>query len=105
MVIITGMPKSTKAPHRDARRFGALIHMMRMQRQWTLRDFAKHAHMTAQYLGQLERGQNMPSLECVLNLAEVFDVDAGDLVREVAAGRRPPKVIPAVPALPPYTGD
>ena len=57
--------------------------------------------MSAQYLGQLERGQNIPSLVCVLNLAQVFDVDVGDLVREVAAGR-PVKIIPVVPSLPPH---
>jgi len=100
MAIIAVMPKSKGAPQRDARRFGALIHIMRTERKWTLAAFGRHAHMSAQYLGQLERGENMPSLACVLNLAEVFGVDAGDLVREVAAGRKPP-FNPVVPSLPP----
>jgi len=95
------MPKSKGPPQHDAQRFGRLIGIMRRKRNWTLREFGKQARMSAQYLGQLERGQNIPSLVCILHLAEVFEVDAGDLIREVAAGRKPPKIIPVVPFLPP----
>jgi transcriptional regulator with XRE-family HTH domain len=97
--MIRAMPKSKAAPHPDARRFGSIIHAMRRQHGWTLAEFARQSRMTAQYLGQLERGQNIPSLVCIINLAQVFGVDPGDLVREVAAGRKAMKktVVPSLP--------
>ena len=79
-------------------RFGTIIQQMRMNRGWDLTTFGRHANMTRTYLGLLERGLNMPSLECILHLAAVFGVDAGDLVRQVAAGRPGAVVPPTVPS-------
>jgi len=70
-----------------ARRFGAIIRRYRLQRGYTLAVAARRAGISVSYLGFLERGQNVPTLNVVLELAAVFAVDPGDLVREVA--RRP----------------
>ncbi|HEX2121559.1 MAG TPA: helix-turn-helix transcriptional regulator [Thermoanaerobaculia bacterium] len=92
------MPRSMTT-HPDAVRFGRLLRDLRLQREWSLQRFARESHMTANYLGLLERGLNLPSLTAVINLAEVLGVDPGDLVRHVAAGRRrsPPAVLPPLP--------
>lgn len=85
--------------HPDALRFGRLLKDLRLQREWSLQQFARESNMTANYLGLLERGLNLPSLTAVINLAEVLGVDPGELVRHVAAGRRrsPPAVLPPLP--------
>jgi len=72
----------------DASRFGAIIRRLRATRGWTLADFAKFSGMNATYLGVLERGGNMPSLATILKLADLFGVDAADMVREVEQARR-----------------
>lgn len=97
--IIAAMPRS-RSVDRDAARFGRIINAMRVERGWTLKRFASFAEMNATYLGLLERGYNIPSLNTILHLAEVFGVDVGDLMREVAAGRKRRAITPTVPSLP-----
>ena len=85
--------------HPDAFTFGQIIQNLRLQRGWSVAQFARESQMSANYLGLLERGLNLPSLTAVINLALVLGVDAGELVRHVVAGRRqsPPAVLPPLP--------
>jgi len=82
------MPKATR-PNADAVRFGAIVQRLRTQRGWTLRKLAQRSGMNPTYLGVLEKGGNMPSLATLLELADVFNVQASDIVREVEQARRP----------------
>src|ERR1043166_784801 len=68
---------------RDAARFGAIIRRLREQKGWTLIQFGRKADMNPTYLGCLERGENTPSLTCILHLAKVFDVEAWTIIAEV----------------------
>jgi transcriptional regulator with XRE-family HTH domain len=81
------MPRA-RVSSEDASRFGAIIRRLRLARGWTLADFAKASGMNATYLGVLERGGNMPSLTTILQLADLFGIDAADIVREVEQARR-----------------
>jgi hypothetical protein len=45
------------------------------------------ADLNVSYIGFLERGENVPTLTIVLNLARALEVHAADLVREVARKR------------------
>jgi len=45
--------------------------------------------MNDTYLGVMERGGNMPTLATIFKLADVFGVEAADLVREIEKGRKP----------------
>lgn len=47
--------------------------------------------MNAQYLGIVENGGNVTTLTTILAVCEVLGADAGEMIREVAAARRPPK--------------
>ena len=47
--------------------------------------------MNAQYLGVVENGGNVTTLSTILEVAEVLGADAGEMIREVAAARRPVK--------------
>ena len=86
------MPRSQRVDP-DGARFGRIIRRVRRQRGWTIVKLARRSGMNATYLGILERGGNSPSLATIIELAEVLGVDAGDLVREVAAGRKPKRPV------------
>jgi transcriptional regulator with XRE-family HTH domain len=74
----------------DAVRFGQILKNLRQQRGWSLAQFARESHMTATYLGLLERGLNMPSLKAVIDLAIVLGVDpaTGAAARRCRDGKR-----------------
>lgn len=88
-VILRTMPRSRYA-HPDAVHFGEIMRSLRLQRGWTLEMLARRCGMNRTYFGILERGENIPSLPTILEIADVLGVDAGEIVREVAARRRPP---------------
>ena len=81
------MPKA-KRPTVDAVLFGAIIHRLRMERGWNLVKFAQRTGMNATHLGVLEKGGNSPSLYTLFELADVFNVDPAEIVREIAQGRK-----------------
>ncbi len=76
------MPKAQDA-HPNAILFGGIIKRHRIARGWTIRDLARHIGMHATYLGVLESGRNMPSLDTLFDLAHLFDVDPLEWVREI----------------------
>lgn len=82
------MPRS-RYVHPDAARFGAIVQGLRLARGWTLVKFAQRSGMNATYLGVLEKGGNMPSLQTIFELADVFNIEASELVRRVEEARRP----------------
>jgi len=77
-----------KVASEDAVRFGAIINRLRTERRGTLEDLGRFSRMSSTYLGVLERGLNMPTLATLLQLAEVFGVDAAGIVSEVEEARR-----------------
>ena len=99
LVVNYGVMPPARTIHPDARRFGEIIKDLRLQRGWNLQQFASASKMTANYLGLLERGLNLPSITCVINLAFVLGVDPAELVRHIAAGRKraPVAVLPPLP--------
>jgi transcriptional regulator with XRE-family HTH domain len=82
------MPPSKKRSA-DAVRFGAVMNRLRRERGWTLVRLAAKMNMNPTYLGVLEAGKNMVSLDTLLELAEVFGVEAAEIVREVEQARKP----------------
>jgi len=68
---------------RDATHFGSIIRRLRAAKGWNLIQFGRKADMNPTYLGCLERGENTPSLTCILHLAKVFDVEAWTIIAEV----------------------
>lgn len=81
------MPKLSYR-HRDAARFGAIFRRLRLSRAWTLVIAAQRCGMNPNYLGSLEKGGNMPSLDTLLSLADVYGVAASEIVREVEEARQ-----------------
>jgi transcriptional regulator with XRE-family HTH domain len=76
-----------KVPNPDAEAFGAIVRRLRTKRGLTQEALAELADLNVSYIGFLERGENVPTLTIVLNLAHALNVHAANLVREVARKR------------------
>jgi len=66
----------------DAQRFGAVVRELRERQGWTQEDLAERADMNASYLGFVERGDNVPSLVIIIQLADGLGVKPEELLRE-----------------------
>ena len=75
------MPRRrTRSP--EGQRFGELLRLLRKDRGLSQEALAEAASMTADYLGFIERGDNVPTLTVILKLAKALNVDTCDLVAE-----------------------
>lgn len=79
---------TSKKREMEAVHFGGILRRFRMQRGWTLAELGYHSGMNATYLGVMERGGNVPSLQTLFYLADLFGVEAAEIVREMDALRR-----------------
>jgi transcriptional regulator with XRE-family HTH domain len=75
------MPKKRRANIATIR-FGEVIRRLLFERGWTLVTLAKRSGMNATYLGILEKGGNMISMETLYELAHVFNVEPWEILRE-----------------------
>ena len=83
----------------DAALFGKMIKRLRMEQGWTIAEFARRSGYHKNHLSVLERGRNIPSLQMLFTLAELFRIDAADMVREVELARRARKAAKAAAML------
>lgn len=75
------MPRRrTKSP--EGVRFGETLRGLRKDRGFSQEALAEAASVTADYLGFIERGENVPTLSILLKLARALNIDAGDLLAE-----------------------
>ncbi|HEX6098866.1 MAG TPA: helix-turn-helix transcriptional regulator [Thermoanaerobaculia bacterium] len=75
------MPKKERANVATIR-LGEVIRRLRLERGWTLVTLAKRSGMNATYLGIMEKGGNMLSLESLYELAHAFNVEPWEILRE-----------------------
>ena len=54
--------------------FGEIVRGVRRKHAWTQEDLAERAGLTTTYVGQVERGDKVPSLTVVLKLAMALEV-------------------------------
>jgi len=78
------MQEVTRRDYRsaDAEWFGATIRRMRERRSLTQAQLAESASLSPTYLGILERGENVPTLSVVLQLAAALEVHPMELFRD-----------------------
>jgi transcriptional regulator with XRE-family HTH domain len=76
-----------KARQPDAELFGAVVRELREARGWTQEQLAERANMNASYLGFVERGDNVPTLTIIIQIAEGLAVEPAELLREVMKRR------------------
>lgn len=60
-----------------------MVRQLREARGWTQEHLAEASEMNASYLGFIERGHNVPTLTIIIQLAEGFGMEPGDLLREM----------------------
>jgi len=71
----------------DAEVFGAIVREYREARGWTQEQLAERAEMNASYLGFVERGDNVPTLTIIIQIASGLGVEPAELLREVTKRR------------------
>ena len=72
-----------KERSRHAELFGSAVRQLREARGWTQEQLAERSEMNASYLGFLERGDNVPTLTIIIQLAEGLGMEPADLLREM----------------------
>ncbi|HLO99180.1 MAG TPA: helix-turn-helix transcriptional regulator [Fimbriimonas sp.] len=59
---------------------GAVIRMLRKARGWSLLDLHQATRMAYSYLGCVEKGRYVPSVEVMLRIEAVFGLERGSLL-------------------------
>jgi transcriptional regulator with XRE-family HTH domain len=83
----------------DAASFGKIIQRLRMAEGWSIAEFSRRCSFNKNHLSLIEQGKNIPSLNMLFELAEVFRIDAAEMVREVELTRRAQKAARAAAML------
>jgi XRE family transcriptional regulator, regulator of sulfur utilization len=63
-------------------KFGETVRRLRAERGYTQEVLAERAKLNADFLGFIERGDNLPTLATVLQLARALDVKPSMMIRE-----------------------
>jgi transcriptional regulator with XRE-family HTH domain len=64
--------------------FGEVVRRLRKEHVWTQEDLAERSGLTTTYVGQVERGDKVPSLTVVLKLCFALNVMPGELLEPFA---------------------
>ena len=63
-------------------KFGAVVRSLREKRGLTQEELAERAEVSATYIGYIERGDNVPTLIVILQIASALSVRPGELLRD-----------------------
>lgn len=58
---------------------GAIIHYYRLIRKMTQEQLGESAGCTSGFIGQIERGECMPSVHILCKIIQILDIDANEL--------------------------
>jgi two-component system OmpR family response regulator len=61
-------------------RLGHSIKMLRVERDWSLKDLATHTKLSVSQISAIERGTNLPSIESLLAICKAFDRKPSDVL-------------------------
>ncbi len=62
--------------------FGVAVRQLREQRRWSQEALAEHANLNRSYIGELERGQAVPSLLTLHKLAQALGISLSSLLEQ-----------------------
>lgn len=62
---------------------GKRIRLHRKKKGWTIEKFAELLDLSITHVGLIERGENAPSLEALINIANTLEVSADTLLADV----------------------
>ncbi len=64
-------------------RLGHVIKLMRVERDWSLRDLATATKLSVSQISSIERGTNLPSIESLLAICRAFDRRPSQIFAEI----------------------
>ena len=72
--------------HTLRQRFGQVVRVTREDRGWSQEQLAGRADLNRSYLGEIERGTVMPSIETAAKLAAALGVSLSSLIARFELG-------------------
>lgn len=64
-------------------RLGHSIKLLRVSRDWSLKDLATHTKLSVSQISAIERGANLPSIESFLAIAKAFEKKPSDILASI----------------------
>lgn len=64
-------------------RLGHRIKLLRVERDWSLKDLAALTKLSVSQISSIERGANMPSMESLLSIARAFDKRPSEILSSI----------------------
>ncbi|MFN3325179.1 MAG: response regulator [Bryobacteraceae bacterium] len=64
-------------------RLGHRIKMLRVERDWSLKDLAATTHLSVSQISSIERGANLPSIESLLAICKAFDKRPSEVLASI----------------------
>ena len=64
-------------------RLGHSIKLLRVSRDWSLKDLATHTKLSVSQISAIERGANLPSIESFLAIARAFDKKPSEILSSI----------------------
>lgn len=76
-----GLGKSPQDRLRE--RLGHRIKMLRVERDWSLKDLANSAKLSVSQISSIERGANLPSIESLLGICRAFEKKPSEILASI----------------------
>jgi DNA-binding NtrC family response regulator len=76
-----GLGKSPQDRLRE--RLGHSIKMLRVERDWSLKDLATQTKLSVSQISAIERGTNLPSIESLLAISKAFDKRPSEILHGI----------------------
>src|SRR5271155_2511136 len=76
-----GLGKSSQDRLRE--RLGHSIKMLRVARDWSLKDLATQTKLSVSQISAIERGTNLPSIESLLAISKAFDKRPSEILQGI----------------------
>ncbi len=64
-------------------RLGHAIKMLRVERDWSLKDLATQTKLSVSQISAIERGTNLPSIESLLAISKAFDKKPSEILKGI----------------------
>ena len=64
-------------------RLGHRIKMLRVERDWSLKDLAAQTRLSVSQISAIERGTNLPSIESLLSISKAFDKKPSEILAAI----------------------
>lgn len=64
-------------------RLGHRIKLLRVERDWSLKDLAAATHLSVSQISSIERGANLPSIESLLAICRAFDRKPSEILLSI----------------------